>query len=76
MLPLNTLSRVNSQPFSLFTKLPPNLSFFFGPMGEMKFQQPEFTILVNDRKNSQRKGNVTGEKQEFINLWTSLLPFV
>jgi hypothetical protein len=42
-------------------------------MGEMKFQQPEFTILVNDRKNSQRKGSGTGEKQEFINLWTSLL---
>jgi hypothetical protein len=44
-------------------------------MGGMKFHQPEFTILVNDRKNSQRKGSGTGEKQEFINLWTSLLPF-
>jgi hypothetical protein len=39
-------------------------------MGGMKFHQPEFTILVNDRKNSQRKGSGTGEKQEFINLWT------
>jgi hypothetical protein len=32
------------------------------------------SILVNDRKNSQRKGSVTGEKQEFINLRTVLSP--
>jgi hypothetical protein len=35
--------------------------------------QPALDILVNDRKNIQRKGSVTGKKQEFINLWTSLL---
>jgi len=34
--------------------------------------KPALSISVNDRKNSQRKGSVTGEKQEFINLWTSL----
>jgi hypothetical protein len=35
--------------------------------------QPALDILVNDRKNIQRKRSVTGKKQEFINLWTSLL---
>jgi hypothetical protein len=35
--------------------------------------QPALDILVNDRKNIQRKGSVTGKKQEFINLWTSPL---
>jgi hypothetical protein len=35
--------------------------------------QPALDILVNDRKNIQRKGSVTCKKQEFINLWTSLL---
>ena len=35
--------------------------------------QPALDILVNDKKNIQRKGSVTGKKQEFINLWTSLL---
>lgn len=33
-------------------------------------------FLVNDKKNSQRKGSAIGENQKFINLWTSISPLI